>query len=182
MVLLYSRLATLLILLMPVTAVGASVHCLKLVFDKFCLGGSFEKQLERTPVGMKPIIQGERSGVIIEERNQKTYVMAYKGVIYKVLRSYKPETRATLKAHRQRLQFQYGPFQDRSQYQGGKPSKARQVIAIRRGEGELNHLWQLSDQPWRVELGWTSELGIHVAYFINRLDAEQKGTVPKTRF
>ncbi|MCW8799472.1 MAG: hypothetical protein OQK71_00950, partial [Desulfobacter sp.] len=104
----------------------------------------------------------------------KIYVMAYKGVIYKVLHTYEPKTFSALKELRRRLQHTYGNFDDRSEYPENTKNKSRQISSIRRGEGELRNIWQLPGEPWRIELGWTRVLGIYVAYFVNQLDAEQK--------
>ena len=149
-------------------------RCLKMVFEHYCLGGSLDEQLQQSPVKVEPRIQGERSGVILEKDGDRIYVMAYKGVIYKVLHTYEPKTFSTLKELRRRLQHKYGNYDDRSEYPDNTKNRARQISSIRRGEGELRNIWQLPGELWRIELGWTRTLGIFVAYFVNQLDAEQK--------
>ncbi len=152
----------------------AADECVQKVFKDYCLGGSMSQQLEKTPPDMRPQTNGERAGVIINADNEKIYVMAYKGIIYKVLHTYEPNTQNTMKDLRRRLQRQYGNYQDQSEYPDNTKNKSRQVSAIRRGEGEMKNVWQLPGQHWRVELGWTRKLGISVAYFVNELDALQK--------
>jgi hypothetical protein len=153
---------------------AAADSCLKQVFDKYCLGGSLRMLLSQEKSGAKPQVKGERAGVVYQEANEKVYVMAYKDVIYKVVHTYEPETQATLKDLRRRLQRNYGTYQDQSHYPDNTRNRARQVSSIRRGEGEEKNVWQPSNQPWRVELGWTRQLGVYVAFYHNELDARQK--------
>ncbi|MDJ0806723.1 MAG: hypothetical protein QNJ78_07800 [Gammaproteobacteria bacterium] len=152
----------------------AADQCVKLVFEDYCLGGSMSRQLEKTPTDMRPQVYGERKGVIFEMDNEKIYVMSYKGIIYKILHTFEPETQATLKDLRRRLERKYGRFEDRSEYPEETENKARHMSFIRRGEGELKNVWQLPDQQWRVELGWSRKLGVSVAYYMNELDELQK--------
>ena len=56
--------------------------CLKPVFQDYCLGGSLRSQLEKSPAGMQPQINGERRGVIYTQDAEKVYVMAYRDTIY----------------------------------------------------------------------------------------------------
>jgi len=169
-----SKLFLLLLLIsMAGVSTGAEI-CLKKVFNEYCLGDTLEQQLKRTPVNMQPRSNGDRAGVIYEKDNEKIYVMAYKGVIYKVLHTYEPQTQATMKDLRRRLQRIYGNYQDLSEYPDNTKNKSRQISTIRRGDGELRNVWQLPGQPWRVELGWTRKLGVSIAFFINELDEMQK--------
>lgn len=152
----------------------AADQCVKLVFDNYCLGGSFKQQLEKVPADMQPQVKGEREGVIYQKENEKIYVMAYQGVIYKIVHTFLPETQATLLDLRRHLQQKYGNYQELSNYPEATKNKARQMSYIRRGEGELKNAWQIPGQRWRVELGWTRKLGVHVAYLVNELDELQK--------
>ncbi|MEN8180343.1 MAG: hypothetical protein ABFS39_17225 [Pseudomonadota bacterium] len=152
----------------------AADQCVKLVFKDYCLGGGFSRQLEKTPSGMRPRINGERQGVIYEKDDEKIYVMSYKGIIYKVLHTFEPVTPAIMKDLRRRLQQKYGNYKDQSQYPDNTKNKARQISYIRRGEGELKNVWQPPGQPWRVELGWARKLGVSIAYYVNELDELQK--------
>lgn len=161
--------------LLAFTGAGyAADECVKEVFKDYCLGGSMSRQLEKTPSMKRPQVNGEREGVIYEKDSEKIYVMAYKGIIYKVLHTYEPETPATMKDLRRRLQRKYGNYQDLSEYPDDTKNTARQFSHIHRGEGELKNVWQLPGQHWRIELGWNRKLGITVAYCLNELDQLQR--------
>lgn len=169
------KLSFLIGMLVPLLAIGEGMdQCVKRVFGGFCLGGTLSQQLVQKPVAMQPRTKGERSGVIYDRDNEKIYVMAYKGVIYKILHTYEPRTLVTLKDLRSRLQDKYGVYQEHSRYPDNTPSRSRQIRAVRRGEGEIRNIWQLPEEPWRVELTWDRKLGISVVYFLNQLDAQQK--------
>ena len=148
--------------------------CVKQVFNNYCLGGTLSDQLKQTPVDMQPMTKGERSGVIFEKEREKIYVMAYRGVIYKILHTYEPDTWLTLKDLSKDLERKYGKYRDDSEYPEATDNLSKQMSYIRRGEGELRYIWQVSGEPWRVELGWDRKLGITVAYFVNKLDDLQK--------
>ena len=169
------RVVILLLLIIPLSGYAAEAQvCLKKVFDSYCLGGSFKQQLEENPTNMQPRTKGERSGVIYSKDNEKIYVMAYKGIIYKIVHTYEPETLVTMKQLQRRLQREYGDYQDRSEYPEKTQNQSKQIGYIRRGEGELRYLWQPPGQSWRVELGWARKLGISLSYFVNELDAMQE--------
>ena len=91
-----------------------------------------------------------------------------------MLHTFEPKTQATLKDLRRRLQRKYGNYQDQSHYPDNTRNRSRQISAVRRGDGEVKNIWQPPGQPWRVELTWSRDLGISVAYYVNALDAEQK--------
>ena len=154
--------------------VAATEGCMKQVFGDYCLGGSLRSLMQQNKATAAPQVKGERAGVIYREDNEKIYVMAYKDVIYKVVHTYEPETQATLKDLRRRLQRNYGAYSDESRYPDNTRNRSRQVSSIRRGDGEERNVWQPPNQPWRVELGWTRQLGVYVAFYHNELDARQK--------
>jgi hypothetical protein len=169
------RVVILLLLIIPLSGYAADAKvCLKKVFDKYCLGGSFKQLLEENPANMQPRTKGERSGVIYNKDNEKIYVMAYKGIIYKVVRTYEPETLVTMKQLQRWLQREYGDYQDKSEYPEQTQNQSKQIGYIRRGEGELRYVWYPPGQPWRVELNWARKLGINIAYFVNELDKMQE--------
>lgn len=173
--LLKSFLVLLPLLALPLTGRAAEADgCMKLVFESYCLGGSLKGHLRRYPAKLPVQEKGDRTGVIYETGSEKTYVMAFKDKIYKILHTYEPPTHATVRDIRESLQSKYGEFKDMSVYPDNTRNKARQISAIRRGEGELRNVWQLPDQAWRIELGWSRELGVFVAYYANDLDSEQK--------
>jgi hypothetical protein len=163
------------LLCVPIIAVGAETPlCIRQVFQDYCLGGTLTRQLEQNPVEMQPRSKGERRGVIYHKDNEKIYVMAYKGIIYKILHTFEPESLVTLRELQRHLQRKYGRYEDRSEYPEETQNKSRQVNYIRRGEGELRYVWQLPGHAWRVELGWTRRLGVTVTYFVNELDEMQE--------
>jgi hypothetical protein len=169
-----SRFVLLLLLIATLSVHGAENKvCLKKVFNSYCLGGTLQQQLADAPVNMQPMIKGERSGVVYLQDNEKIYVMAYKGVIYKIVRTHEPDTLMTVKDLQRRLQREYGNYQDMSEYPENTQNQSRQVGYIRRGEGELKYVWQLPGRSWRVELGWTRKLGVTISYFVNELDEMQ---------
>lgn len=170
-----SRFVLLLLLIAPLSVYGTEAKvCLKKVFNSYCLGGTLQQQLADVPVNMQPMTKGERSGVVYQKDNEKVYVMAYKGIIYKIVRSDEPDTLVTVKDLQRRLQREYGNYQDQSEYPDSTQNQSRQVGYIRRGEGELKYVWQLPGQSWRVELGWTRKLGVSISYFVNELDEMQR--------
>ncbi len=78
----------LLLLTLAGYAASAEESCIREVFGDFCLGGSMNNQLTKRAVQREPQQRGERSGVIYSVDRDKIYVMAFKGTIYKVLRTY----------------------------------------------------------------------------------------------
>jgi hypothetical protein len=172
---LLTRCLVFLLLFVPLRGFNAeSQACLKQVFNSYCLGGTLTRQLEETPANMPLQTKGDRTGVIYQNDSEKIYVMAYQGIIYKILHTYEPATLVTLKDLQRRLQRRYGSYQDLSEYPEDTQNQSRQVSYIRRGEGELKYVWQRPGQPWRVELAWARKLGITIAYYVNELDEMQK--------
>jgi hypothetical protein len=169
------RIVILLLCCMPLSGASAETQvCLKKVFDSYCLGGNMQQLLDQNPANMRPRTKGERTGVVYQKDNEKIYVMAYKGIIYKIVHTYEPETLVTLKQLQRRLQREYGDYQDHSEYPDKTENQSRQLGYIRRGEGVMRYVWQPPGQTWRVELGWARKLGISVAYFVNELDQMQE--------
>lgn len=148
--------------------------CLKRAFTHYCLGENMARLLQRKPVDMDPVINGDRMGVMYTEGRNQIYVMAYKGYVYKILRTYEPANQATLQRLQRGLGKKYGNFQELSHLPGYARNLAGKIGAVRRGEGELKFSWQLPATPWRVELIWTRKLGIAIAYLANRLDQQQR--------
>ncbi|MCU7842792.1 MAG: hypothetical protein KZQ93_03020 [Candidatus Thiodiazotropha sp. (ex Monitilora ramsayi)] len=167
-------------LLMAASLVGLSweIHadadCLKRVFGIYCLGGSIQQLRQQYPAGMPSQQQGDRSAIVYRQGRERTYVMAFKGKIYKVLHTYDPASQITLKNLREKLEAKYGPYRDRSHYPAYARTKASKIGAIRRGEGELKHVWPSSDKSWRIELEWTRKLGISLSYISTVQDTEQQ--------
>ena len=151
--------------------------CLKRVFDDYCLGGNLQQSMQRHPGGVPAQRQGDHGAVIYPQGHGRIYVMAYQGRIYKILQTYEPATQVQFKELLERLEEKYGPHRDLSHYPGYARNRAAQIGAIRRGEGALKYLWQVADQPWRIELEWTRRLGISLAYLANDLDKTQSAAL-----
>ena len=162
-----------------VFAANSSEACLKKVFGEYCLGGSMQQLLRQRPHGMRSQENGERSAVVYPEGRERTYVMAYKGSIYKVLHTFDPANQVKLKDLRERLEAKYGAYRNLSQYPGYARTLAAKIGAIRRGEGELSYIWQSQDDNWSIELTWTRELGIALAYLAKRLNQTQLEAMEK---
>jgi hypothetical protein len=158
---------------------GASSDCLKQVFGEYCLGGSMQQLLRLQPYGMLSQQSGERRAVIYPQGRERTYVMAYQGRIYKVLHTFEPASQSKLKELLERLKSKYGAYLDRSHYPGYVRTQAARIGAIRRGEGELRYLWQSPAKDWNIELTWTRELGIALAYLANELNQTQMKALEK---
>lgn len=165
--------ATLMLSLSDAWAASGGDTCLKRVFGEYCLGGSMQQLLQRHPNGMLSQQGGERSAVVYPQGREHTYVMAYQGSIYKVLHTFEPASRIKLKELRESLELKYGAYRDRSQYPAYARSLASKIGAIRRGEGVLSYVWQSPDGKWNIELTWTRELGIGLAYLANELNLTQ---------
>jgi hypothetical protein len=83
------RLHSLLFLLILVPAVAvAQQPCLKLVFNRYCLGGDVNLLAKRQPPAMRQD-QGDRVALIYYEGRDRDYVLAWRGQVYKVLRDHR---------------------------------------------------------------------------------------------
>ncbi|MCU7916637.1 MAG: hypothetical protein KZQ65_12315 [Candidatus Thiodiazotropha sp. (ex Gloverina cf. vestifex)] len=155
-------------------AARSDTGCLKQAFGSYCLGGSIQQLQRQYPAGVPAQKQGDRSAVVYQNGRERTYVMAFKGQIYKVLHTYDPASQGTLKKLKERLEAKYGAYRDHSHYPAYARTKASRIGAVRRGEGELKHVWSSPEQVWRIELEWTRKLGVSLAYLANALDDEQR--------
>ena len=146
--------------------------CLKQVFERYCLGGNFASLMRQSPKPLHRQKESEREAAIYLETHGRTYVMAFRGRIYKVLRQFRPNTQLRYQDLSEILQQKYGPPKDRSRFPHYADSRAAQVVAIRRGEGQATRTWNPAE-GWSVELSWTREMGIAVSYIAVRLNAAQ---------
>ena len=160
-------------------AASAEESCLKRVFGEYCLGGSMQQLLQRHPNGMLSQQGSERSAVVYPQGREHTYVMSYQGSIYKILHTFEPANRIKLKELRERLESKYGAYRDGSQYPAYARTLASKIGAIRRGEGMLTYVWQSPGEDWNIELSWTRELGIALAYLANELNLVQLQAVER---
>lgn len=154
----------------PASAVAAQ-ECLKLVFNRWCLGGDSKELAQQQPPAMFQQ-DGERTASIYYEGGEKDYVLAWRGRIYKVLRQYRIESQLRYEELYGLLRDKYGPGEDRSRFPGYAKTPGRRQIAIRRGEGRAAHVWQVTDS-WHIELSWSRELGLALAYIADALDRQQ---------
>jgi hypothetical protein len=162
-------------LLLPLLATGQSAAqqppCLKLVFNRYCLGGDVNALAQRYPPAMRQD-QGERVAFIYYEGRDRDFVLAWRGVVYKVLREHRIASQLQFEDLYRLLRDKYGDGQDQSSFPAHARTPGRRQIAIRRGEGRAVHVWQ-TDAGWHVELSWTRETGLALAYVADALDEQQ---------
>ena len=161
--------------LLPAAAADQE-ECLKLVFDRFCLGGDFRAQLSRAPQPLHQQRQGDSEAAIYFEGRERIFVMAYRGRIYKVVRQYRPSTRNRFDELLGLLSDVYGPARDLSEYPHYAESRGARIAAIRRGDGRAVSSWN-PGPGWNVELSWTRELGLALTYVVPRWEAERREAV-----
>jgi hypothetical protein len=169
--LLLSMLAT-----VPAGALAAQ-NCLKLVFDRYCLGGDFSDQLRRDPP-MQQQNDGERQAAVYWDAGGRTYVLSFHGRIYKVVQESHPSSPLHFQDMTALLSEKYGTPKDRSRYPAYVDSRAARIVAIRRGEGRARRVWN-PGHGWLVELTWTRELGVALSYLDEQLDRKQRQAMEK---
>ncbi len=148
-------------------------ECIRVVFDHYCLGGSFNQLLRERSPESAPVTDGDRRGVVYRVERELIYVMSYRDHIYKILRTYEPGNQVTFVELQRHLQEKYGQPADQSLFPDYVRNLSGKIGAIRRGEGQMQLVWHLPDEAWRIELSWTRKPGISIAYLANGLDAEQ---------
>jgi hypothetical protein len=163
------------VLAAPVPAGAAQPPCLKLVFNRYCLGGDASLLAQQLPPALRQD-QGERLALVYYEGRDRVYVLAWRGAIYKVLREYRIASQLQYEDLYQILRRKYGDGEDRSSFPEYARTPGRKQIAIRRGEGRAVHLWQ-TDAGWHVELSWTRETGLALAYIADALDEQQRAAM-----
>ncbi len=167
-------LALLLLPLLQVTAVSGDQQCLKRVFNHYCLGWDIRQLQRKRPSYDHQQSDGERFALVYTEGREKIYVMAYQGLVYKVLRQYQPATLLRYEDLRDSLDLKYGVPEDLSRFPDHARVLASKIGAIRRGEGKAMLVWQPEGEAWRVELSWTREMGLSLAYIANQMDQLQR--------
>ncbi len=151
--------------------------CIKQVFGLYCLGADANSLLRQHP----PTNQerdGDRLALIYDQGQEQDYVMAFRGTIYKVVRQFRVETQLKFQDLYNQLREKYGPGEDRSLFPGYADNPASRQGSIRRGDGKAIHVWNPAD-TWRIELTWTREFGLTLAYVDNARDAEQRASVQR---
>jgi hypothetical protein len=148
--------------------------CLKLVFNKYCLGGDVNALAQQQP----PVLRedhGERVALIYSDSRDRDYVLAWRGSVYKVLREHRIASQLQYEDLYRLLREKYGEGQDQSSFPAYARTPGRKQISIRRGEGRAVHVWE-TGLGWRIELSWTRETGLALAYIANDLDNQQSAT------
>jgi hypothetical protein len=151
--------------------------CLKQVFGLYCLGSDINLLLRQRP----PTSQqrdGDHLALIYDQGSEQDYVLAYQGTVYKVVRQFRIETQLKFQEIYSALREKYGPGKDRSLFPAYADNPARRQGSIRRGDGKAIHVWA-PDETWRIELTWTREFGLALAYVDNALDASQRAAVQR---
>lgn len=167
------RLAALCLIVAAGSALAQQQPCLKPVFGQFCLGGDASAPLRS---GTQPLIQqsdGERRALVFQDGPERVYVLSFRNLIYKVVRRYRAATQLRYEELYQVLRQKYGPGEDRSSFPATADTAGRRQATIRRGEGRAVHYWKAADD-WHVELSWTREMGLALAYVATVLDDQQQ--------
>ncbi len=163
-----------LLLCVGVCARALAGPCVKQVFGRYCLGGTLEQQLRLAPNPAFRQDDDDHQGLVYRQSGEWIYVLAYKGQIYKVVKRYRPGTQHTFSELERELVTKYGPFEEHNRFPAYASREGLQIAAIRRGEGWVLHRWRPPDTPWRVELSWTRDMDVALAYLMNDLDAQQR--------
>jgi hypothetical protein len=153
--------------------VSAQQPCLKLVFNRYCLGGDINLLAQQSPPALRQE-DGERLALVYYEGPERVYVLAWRSMIYKVQRRYRIASQLRYEELYQLLREKYGDGEDRSQFPDHARTPSRKQIAIRRGEGLAAHVWSVPE-GWHLELSWTREMGLSLAYIADELDRQQAG-------
>ncbi len=153
------------------TALGGD-SCLKRVFNHYCLGGDVQAQLGQPPPPLFQQPDGDRLALVYQEGRERTYVMAFRGRIYKVVREYYPATQVKFDDLYTQLRGKYGEGEDRSRFPSYARSPASRLGAIRRGDGRAVHHWDAEGEGFFMELVWNRELGLTLSYWATDLAAQ----------
>jgi hypothetical protein len=150
--------------------------CLKLVFGRYCLGGDVGALAARQPMVRQN--DGERVALVFPEGPERVYVLSFRNQIYKVVRRYRTATQLKFDDLYALLRSKYGDGEDRSRFPPSATAPGRRLISIRRGEGRAFHYWKPADD-WHIELTWTRELGLALAYVATSIDGQQQTAVER---
>lgn len=152
----------------------AASSCLKLVFNQYCLGGDIQEQERRMPSPSYRQKEGDRYGLIYSEGNELIYVLSYKGRIYKVLRRYEGVPRQSFEEVEKLLAAKYGGAEEHGAFPSYAQSPGSRMGAILRGEGEAIKVWRPAGESWVIELRWSRQMGVNLAYLAPEFDAQQR--------
>jgi hypothetical protein len=154
------------------SAAQAPEPCLKLVFGHYCLGGDVNPLLQAQPPPLARETEGSSLALVFSEDIDQIYVMAFGGQVYKVLRAYRVATQLRFDELYALLREKYGPGEDASRFPEYASTPGRRLASIRRGEGRALHVWRPAEN-WHIELSWTRELGLSLAYIADAIEAER---------
>lgn len=151
---------------------AAADACLKRIFNHYCLGGDVQVQLAQPPPPLFQQPEGDRLAVVYQEGRERTYVMAFRGRIYKVVREYYPATQVTFDDLYTLLRSKYGEGEDRSRFPSYARTPSSRLGAIRRGDGRAMHRWDVPQDGYHMELAWNREQGLTLAYLATDLGTQ----------
>lgn len=157
---------------------AAEDPCLKLVFGRYCLGGDVNPLLQANPQPLARQSEGNSLALVFSDDVDQIYVLAFGGRIYKVVRSYRVATQLRFDEVYALLREKYGPGEDKSRFPEQATTSGRRLASIRRGEGRALHVWRPAD-TWHIELGWTRELGLSLAYIADAIEAERQAQMSR---
>ncbi len=152
--------------------------CLKLVFGRYCLGGDVNPLLQSTPQPLARETEGNSLALVFPEAPDQIYVLAFGGRIYKVVRSYRVATQLRFDEIYALLREKYGAGEDQSRFPEQATTPGRRLASIRRGEGRALHVWHPAD-TWHIELSWTREFGLSLAYIADAIEAERQAQMAR---
>jgi hypothetical protein len=113
---------------------------------------------------------------VFQDGPEQVYVLAFRGRIYKVVRRYRAATQLRYDDIYSALRQKYGEGEDRSRFPPYATTPARRLGSIRRGDGRAVYSWQPA-AGWSIELSWTREMDIALAYVATELDAQQRAAM-----
>jgi len=109
--------------------------------------------------------------LIYEEDGHEMYLLAYKGIIYKVLKKMNMNALGQFNRLEQDITASYGPPVDISQVrEQDRKNHATYLTAIAQGKSDMVKKWMVPNQIWHVELAWNKALGITLSYKISSLE------------
>ncbi|MCG6897894.1 MAG: hypothetical protein LJE61_02970 [Thiocapsa sp.] len=159
-----------------VSSASAAEPCLKLVFGRYCLGGDIGPLLQAVPPPMVRQDQGASLALVFPEGADRSYVLAFSSRIYKVVRAFSVSTQLRYEETYAALREKYGLGEDQSRFPEYATTPARRLASIRRGEGRALHVWTPSPS-WHIELSWTREMGLALAYIATELNAARAAQI-----
>jgi hypothetical protein len=159
------------------TPTQAPDACVKQVFGLYCLGGDVNALARQHPPSSQER-DGERLALIYDQGAEQDYVLAFRGAVYKVVRQFRAETQLKFQDIQNQLREKYGAGQDRSLFPGYADTPASRQGSIRRGDGKAIYVWTPAE-TWRIELSWTREFGLSLAYVDNASEVQERAAVQR---